>query len=88
MTVSKHTVTDSIVVIANHLKLPSYGNLISSIGWTLPELTKMIVYDMYLNSFNYDTASKESDRLRNAYKIVFEYAKELQKNGFVDFNKK
>ena len=88
MTESKEEVLDSIVIIANHLNLPSYSNLISSIGWTLPELVKMIVYDMFLKKFSYDDAARQSNEFFKAFAIVECYARELEKNGFVEFNKK
>ena len=90
MSESKKEVLDSIVIIANHLNLPSYSNLITSIGYTLPELVKMIVYDMFLKGFSNETAWRMSsnDELLKAFATVEYYARELQENGFVEFNQK
>ena len=86
MTESREEVIDSIVMIANHLNLPSYNKFVTYVGWTLPELVKMIVYDMFLKKFSYDDASRQSHEVFKAFAIIECYARELENNGFVEFN--
>lgn len=50
----------------------------------LPRIVELIVYHMFINSFDYDACNSE---IKNAYDIIHEYAVELNENGFVKFKK-
>jgi hypothetical protein len=85
MNYTKKEYCDAISLIADELKLPAYRTMIGMIGYTLPEITKNLVYDMFLKEYDYH----DSDgKLKEAYIMVHSYAIELSENGFVEFNKK
>lgn len=49
----------------------------------LPKVVEMIVYEMFLNNFNnYYCPNDKYEQ----YKIIHEYATELNENGFVEFS--
>ena len=49
----------------------------------LPKIVEMIVYEMFLNTFNSYYCSNDEYK---QYKIIHEYATELKEKGFVEFN--
>ncbi len=49
----------------------------------LPKLVEMIVYEMFLNTFNSYYCSNDEYK---QYKIIHQYATELKEKGFVEFN--
>lgn len=48
----------------------------------LPKIVEMIVYEMFINKFNSYYCSNDEYK---QYKIIHEYATELNKKGFVEF---
>ena len=49
----------------------------------LPKIVEMIVYEMFLNTFNSYYCSNDEYK---QYKIIHEYSTELKEKGFVEFN--
>lgn len=49
---------------------------------TLPELVKMITYEMFLNRF---TPPQLVEKDHEKYGLILNYAKELNEKGWVDF---
>ena len=82
MKYTQNQVKDSIMFFAEQFGLSkSYKALIDS-GLGLPELVKMMVYEMFLQKFS----SYGSDDISyENYKIIHRYASELKQNGFVNF---
>jgi hypothetical protein len=48
----------------------------------MPKMVELISYEMFLNSFDHRSCSEP---LYQAYKIILEFAKELQAIGFVKY---
>jgi hypothetical protein len=82
---SKEELKEAILFFAKQYNEEnSYTKLFES-GLDLPKLIQIIVYDMFLNKFN---SYNCSDIDYNNYKIILEYATELNINGFVKFEEK
>jgi transposase len=79
---SKKQVENSILTIAKLFGIEENYNAVLKIS-SLPEVVKMITYDMFLNRFDSRSCS---DELYNAWIIIFIYGQELKSNGFVIFN--
>ena len=78
-------VENSILILAEKYgKRDSFECLIKT--QSLPELIKIIVYEMFVNDFNSYFLTNEQDK--DAYKLILQYSQELRKNGFVKFNTK
>ena len=60
-----------------------YEFLIKSYAGTL-RIVGMIVYDMFINKFDYRSCSEEQ---YESYQIILEFSLELREKGFVDFKK-
>lgn len=85
MDISKNVVKQSVIILAREVgKESPYSALFDSIGATLPEIVKMISYELFLARFNYNACN---DNIRKAYDIVHLYASELALNGYVNFSK-
>lgn len=85
MEYTKKDVQEAVVTIAKMFNLEkNYLTLIES-GITLPELIKMIVFEMFVQDCSY--ASFLSLEESNSYNIIFEYSRELKTIGFVTFKK-
>lgn len=79
---SKNQVKESILFFARKFELEkSYEEIIKF--ESLPELVKMIVYDMFLSGF---VPSNIEESL--SHKVIFDYARELKQNGYVEFDEK
>lgn len=82
MNYTKKEYCNAVLVIADELKLPSYKTMMETIGYALPEITKNLVYDMFLKEYD----CYESDgKLKEVYTMIHSYAMELSENGFVEF---
>ncbi len=85
MTCNKQKVKDAILILAKSIgKENPYSSLINTVGYTLPELVKNLVYDLFTNKFDYRSCK---DNVYKAYLLVLEYSTELNEKGFVDFKK-
>lgn len=74
-------VRDAILLIAKSFGRGSnYEYLITSV--TLPELIRMIAYEIFLNKFDPRSCKQE---LFDAYKLIHETATELQEVGYITF---
>lgn len=60
-----------------------YEHLIKTYSGT-PKIVEMIVYDMFVNKFDYRSCSEEQ---YESYQIILEFSLELREKGFVDFKK-
>lgn len=72
----------SIILLSDHFGGKNYRTKLQTIGYTMPELVKTLVYDMYLVNLNYDNCPLS---ILNQYKMIQEYTKELTQNDFVEF---
>jgi hypothetical protein len=53
MTCNKQKVKDAVIILAKTIgKENSYSSLMDTIGYTLPELVKNLVYDLFLKKFD------------------------------------
>jgi hypothetical protein len=85
MWTSKEQLKDSIIAISEYIGADkSYKAMFTSVGYTMPEIVKSLVYDMFLCKFDQTTCPLN---LYAYYSIVFEYAQELNQNGFVEYSK-
>ena len=85
MNISKNVVKQSVIILAREIgKEASYSSLFDVIGHTLPEIVKMISYELFLAKFNYNECN---DNTLSAYDIVHSYANKLALNGYVNFSK-
>jgi hypothetical protein len=85
MTCDKQKLKGAIFILAKTIgKENSYSSLMDTIGYTLPELVKNLVYDLFLNKFDYRSCEDETYK---AYMLILEYGTELKDKGFVDFKK-
>ncbi len=75
----------AILSISEYLNLPAYKTMLDTIGYTLPEVTKMLVYDMFLKQFTFEVAQSVSTPLSEDYGLIHTYVKEITEKGFVDF---
>lgn len=82
MEATKEELVEAILFFAEKYGLRrNYEFLIMS-KITLPELVKMITYEMFLNQFNpFQLVQKNYEK----YELILHYAKELNKKGWVDF---
>lgn len=77
----KSYLIESILFLSVYVdKEQSYKELVKNIS--LPELTKMIVYDLFLKEFDYKNCN---DYLYEAYSVVLKYSTEISNNGYVNF---
>lgn len=82
---NKKQLEDAIIAIAEHLGAESaYKTMFSSIGYTMPQIVKMLIYDMFICKFDQTTCPLN---LYAYYTIVYEYVKELNDKGYVEFSK-
>lgn len=79
MNITKKEYEDNILILAEFLGAKYYKTLIKN-HYTLPELTKDIIYDLFLGNVLND------ERIEYEVKILHLYVIELQTKGFVDFN--
>lgn len=85
MTCNKQKVKDAVIILAKTIgNENSYSSLVDTIGYTLPELVKNLVYDLFLNKFDYRSCDDETYK---SYLLILEYGTELKDKGFVDFQK-
>ena len=81
MDISKKQLTEAILTMANTVgRGEVYSTLLKQT--TLPELTKMIIYEMFLNEFLYYNCE---DDLYSAYRLILNYCLELEQKGYVEF---
>lgn len=50
----------------------------------VPEIMRLLAYDMFLNAFN---PYLSDDFTYKQYKIIYDYCKELEENGFFNFQR-
>ena len=81
---SKENVKTAILVIAEYLGIEDAYNARIRENPPLPELSKSIVYDMFINEFDSSVCSNESFE---ACKTIKSYARELNLVGYVTFEK-
>ena len=83
---SKQDIENAILSIAKELFNDQiiYKTLINDHVESLPELIKIIIFDMFTNEFNYSNCSIT---LFQNYKLILEYSKKLKINGYVKFSK-
>lgn len=83
MKAKKQDAINSILFFAKKYNAENnYKAIMDAYGIILPELIKMISYDLFLNKFNsYACTDEEYEH----YKLIHKYATELQKDGFVEF---
>lgn len=79
---NKKKIQDSILFFANKYKLSENYKALINIS-TLPEIVKMIIYEMFLNKFNFYNCTDDEYK---HYKLLLEYSEELNKNGCVKFD--
>jgi hypothetical protein len=83
MKATQEQVRESILFIAKmYGKEDNYRSIMETYPG-LPKVVEMITYEMFLNTFNSYYCSNDEYK---QYKIIHEYATELNKNGFVEFN--
>lgn len=83
MNCSQKKVEVAILVIAeSYNQLEAYDARMQ-FNRNLPELVKDTVYTMFINGFDCNDCD---DELYVSYLVIKEYATELSKNGFVNFN--
>jgi hypothetical protein len=83
MKFSSQTVKDSIMYFANVYGLEiNYLELLKATN--IPNVVKDLVYLLFINKFCYYNCTDEQ---YSHYRILLEYSLELEKNGFVEFNK-
>lgn len=81
---SKEQLKDSITAIAEHIGLSQKYNIcLTSIGYTMPQTVKMLIYDMFLCKFDQTTCPLN---LYAYYTIIHDYVTELENNGFVEYS--
>jgi hypothetical protein len=81
MEYTKEELKKAIIVIAEKYNINHsfYGLFL---GNSMPEMVKLIVYEMFVKEFSIVNCSLEEI---NAYDIILLYAKELKEIGFVTF---
>lgn len=80
----KNDIENAILFFAKlYGKEKGYEAMLTLHTSTLPKLVEMITYELFLQKFCYYNCAEEQ---YNQYKIILEYATELAKNGFVEFN--
>ena len=83
MKATKQQVENAIIVLAERIgNGQGYKELLES-GQRLPELVKQITYHLFVSDFN--DYFEDEDDVFYAYKVVKEYAVELDKFGDVQF---
>ncbi len=74
----------SVESISEYIGLnKKYKILMGSVGYPMPEVVKLLVYDMFLNKFDQTTCPLN---LYAYYKIVHDYVVELDKNQYVNIS--
>jgi len=82
MKYNKTSLNNAIITMAENFKQKdSFEALIKAYQGT-PRIVEMIVYQIFLNKFDSRSCS---DELYDAFDIILNYARELEKNGFVEF---
>lgn len=82
MKVTKKDIEVAILFFAKQYGLGQNYIILMETYIGLPKLIELIVYEIFLNEFDYSYCSKDEER---NYDILLEYSKELRKNGFVIF---
>ena len=83
MIITKEQYKKDILRLSQHVGLEKiYKGFIESNTPGLPRLTEMIVYELFINQFDYRNCDTD---LYYSYRNVLEYSKELRENGFVSF---
>lgn len=84
MEITKKELENDILLLAMYIgKLEVVRKFIDT-NVTLPELTKILVYNLFLFNFMPFNAGVSSE-LQTAHYNLFLYCRELDKNGFVTF---
>jgi hypothetical protein len=82
MKATKKEVENAVLFFAKKFGSENNYKAIMSSNTSLPRVVEMIIYDMFLNKFSvFHSTSEEYDN----YKIIYNYAHELNKMGFVTF---
>ena len=82
---SREQLKDSVIAIAEHIGVDSsYKHMFGSIGYTMPEIVKQLIYNMFVCKFDQTTCPLN---LYAYYTIVYDYVKELEDNGHVEYSK-
>ena len=79
---TQEQVREAILFIAKMYGKENNYKAIMEIHPGLPKIVEMIVYEMFINNFNSYYCSNDEYK---QYKIIHEYATELNKSGFVEF---
>ena len=82
---SKNEVESSILFFAKMYGHEENYKKLMGIYVGLPKIVEMISYELFLHKFN---SYHCTDEQYENYKLVHEYAIELNDNGFVEFDKK
>jgi hypothetical protein len=84
MEITKKELHESILTISRFIgSETTYHNLINSIGVTMPELVKIIIYDMFVNEAM--ICDNQSPEYLQALNNLHAYTSELKLIGFVSF---
>ena len=81
---TKEQLKQSIILVSEHIGAKNYRTMLETIGYTIPELVKNLVYDMFIANFNNNNCPLS---IYHQYKMIQEYAQELNQNGFVEYKK-
>jgi len=80
MRASKKQVEDAILFLANKFGQEEAYKIFVESNSGLPEIIKLLVYEMFLKKFN---PYFSTDEAFENYNIILNYATELKENGFV-----
>ena len=84
MNYSKKEVVDAILFFAElYNQKVNYQALLHSCT-SFPKIVEMIVYDMFIEGFDYSTTDINGEEYKN-YIILLLYCRELRQEGFVKF---
>jgi hypothetical protein len=83
MKITKEKYKESILILAKKYDLEKTYNLLIEENVSLPELTKYIIYDLFINEYN--SYFEIEDVRYESWRNILDYTKELQENGFVNF---
>lgn len=83
MKLTSQLVKESILTLAKEIGLEENYNQIIKSGATLPKVSEMIVYELFVNDLDVQLASHGVEQ---AHVVLLAYCRELKSKGFVEFN--
>ena len=87
MEITSQEYREEVITLATAIGLEaSYTAMCKNNIISLPELTKMIIYEVMVCIASGDAEHCKSDAMDKAWTIVLNYAVEIKKNGKVTFN--